>query len=110
MRKIVIHWERLSLGTLMFLQATQQCDDQFAQTLLICQAIDPLINGRPLVERPVAETKAIIEAFAAEAATKIPEALAVWRMPSAPAQLPAPAVVKHTAAYTAQPGGDTTQN
>lgn len=107
MRKITIHWDRLSLGTLVFLQAAQQSDDKFENLLFICRAIDPLISGRPLIERPMAETRAIVEAFAAEVNTKLSEAMAVWGLPSTLPQLPAPAAVKDTAAYTAQPGEKT---
>lgn len=108
MRKIAIHWERLSLGTLLDLHAAQQCADPIEQMRLIFRVIDPLINGRPLAERSVAEAKAIFDVFASEGATKILEAMAIfrWAMGMPPA-LPAPAAVKDTATYTAQPGEGT---
>ena len=109
MRKIKFHWDRLSFGSLIHLTRAQQAEDPSEQFLLICRVIDPLINGRPLIDRPLAETHAIIAQFNAEAVTKIPEALAVFKWAMGVPQLP-PALPKDTAEYTAQPGGDTTQN
>ena len=109
MRKTVIHWERLSFGTLITLAAAQQAIE-YEQVLLFCKAIDPLINGKALVDRPIAEAQAIIAQFAAEGTTRIPEAMAAFRWAAGVPQLPPPARPKDTAEYTAQPGGDTTQN
>ena len=109
MRKIVIHWERLSLSTLIDLADLQHAEG-YEQLVMFCRAIDPLINGRPLIDRPIAETHAIIAQFNAEAVTKIPEALAIFKWAMGVPQLPPAPVVKDTTAYTAQPGGDTTQN
>lgn len=109
MRKIKIHWDRLSFGTLIDLAAAQQTTE-YEQLLLFCRALDPLINGTSLIDRPIAETHAIIAQFAAEGATKIPQALAAFGWAMGVPQLPPAPVVKDTAAYTAQSGGDTTQN
>lgn len=103
MRKITIHWNRLSFGTLINLAAAQQTTE-YEQFLFICRAIDPLISGRSLIDRPIAETHAIIAQFAAEGATQIPEALAALKFVMG---APAPALAKDTAAYTAQPGEGT---
>lgn len=104
----VIHWERLSFGTLIMLGAVQQADPGPEQFLFLAYAIDPLIDGPSIIARPIAEAHAIIEAFAAEGKTTIPALLA--RLIAVPAQLPAPAAVKDTATYTAQPGDDRARN
>lgn len=103
MRKIVFHWERLSFGTLIALQGLRETNDQFESFLLLARAIDPLINGKSLLDRPIAEAQAIMAAFVAEGTTKIPEALAVFKWAMSAPQLPT-APLKDTADYTAQPG------